>query len=181
MLSLCGCSGAVDASESVTAGYASLSSGSHGEAINEFDAALGAISQNDPLYLDAAIGRIKALCYVDAEKATTEFLAMDIAAGVTTKQCRGIIEDLARAGIEQAATAEKLEDGTVDRNSEEFRSGEAMMDLARRVLAQGLESFPDYEKWPKVAKMIDDRTARLGETNPLGDLKDLGYLGDEKQ
>lgn len=162
LLLFAACGGETSAADAVDAGYSSLNGGSYSDAVSSFDSALEGLGADSDQYLSAKVGRIRAMCHLDAAKAREELLAMPADSGVSASDYTEVVGEL--NGAAQAAGAE---------------TGGAIMNESVAILETGKTKFPDYAKWDAHLKRTGDLATKLGSADALAKLKGLGYVGGD--
>jgi hypothetical protein len=157
--------GGSDPSEEIDSGYSSLSSGAHSEALASFQSALANMTATDGKFLEAKVGELSALCYIDAQKAREGLVSLGMEAGVQPAHFRTLVDELVAAATKLASTSADDAGHTINE--------------AVAILTHGKETFPGYEKWDALINKVGDKAKALGNADALATLKGLGYVGDD--
>ena len=150
-LTLVACGGSSDPETLVREGNTELGSGNGSAALAKFDAALEAVEPTAETWMDAKLGRIEALIFVDAPRAKSEFL------------------ELARTRESDVDESKFVEFGGK-------MSSEKKFDQAIDVLDAGVQRFgkESAKLMAALDKVKRDATA-AGASEALNKLSGLGY------
>lgn len=165
LLFACACGGSgSDPSDTINAGYSSLNSGSHSEALASFQSALAGMKETDGMFLEAKVGELKALCYLDAAKAKEGLMGLAKSTGVEPSHYRSLVDELVAAAAKQAGSDADAANVTIAQ--------------ALEILSTGKQTFPEYEKWQALINKVGDKAKAFGNPDTMAALKGLGYIGD---
>jgi hypothetical protein len=158
LIGLAACSG--DAKSLTEDGNAALGSGDNKAALADFEKALDKIGTDtkSSQYLQASLGRCKALAHVDPNKAATEFIAL-------AKAEKGRILE----GDVSLIAYELLRAGT---NDSRMR--------AIDVMVAGNELFPESTKLKGIGNEVMAAAERAKDPESIKRLNGLGYGGSGK-
>lgn len=147
------CGGSADAAGMISAAETDLNSGKYDDAVSGFEDALAALTTEDPEYVQAKMGHIKALIYGEPDRAQDEFLklAEDLPEHVDIQKYKIV--------------------GTKMTEAKRFPQAIA-------VLHAGNEAFGNPESLIAAMKNVEIAAADAGDDGALSQLKGLGYVGD---
>lgn len=147
------CGGSADAASMISAAENDLNSGKYDDAVSGFEDALAALTTEDPEYVQAKMGHIKALIYGEPDQAKDEFLklANDLPEHVDIQKYKII--------------------GTKMTEAKRFQQ-------AIDVLDAGIKAFDEPESLMAAMKNVELAAADAGDSGALDALKGLGYVGD---
>jgi len=133
-------------------GYIALGKGDYAGALSKFDSAITGLDRQHPEYLRIDLGRIRALCHVDAARARTAFL--ELAKAMPAKVGEGDYSLICSELLQVGATLDAID-----------------------VMKAGHDRFPESPKMKSMIKAVEEAAAREATPEALNKLKGLGYAG----
>jgi len=148
-LGLAACGGSTDHKK---AAYKAFADEDHAEAAQQFEQALASRSASDADYKELKIDRVRALSWVDGDRALVA--ARNLASELTldAREYRDITTEMV--------------------NAHAYAPAVQMMDL-------GMKAFPDDEKMAQVRDVVIETSEQAGDPAALNALKGMGYLGGD--
>ena len=169
-LLLSGCDPSASPGTHVDAGYDALGSGDPRSALAAFDTALSQLDVQEPGYLDARLGRLRALAYTAPQEATEKFLAFASSEALDSGDYRAQVTELVAAATQRARSGDP----------DEVAAAEQILVHAVKILDAGSIALPLDPRWEPLIKSLGDRATSLGAEDALGDLAELGYVGNDE-
>ena len=155
----------VNANASLNSGVSSLNAKNYQDALADFDKALAILTPEHEDYLGAKLNQLKALAFIDPDKAKTALLEIPGTVGILPNDYRGIVGELTTSAEDQTKAGDK-------------DAAAHSMAVAVQILEAGSKTFPDYEGWEELITVTGNKAENLGANGAVEALKGLGYTGD---
>ncbi len=155
----------VNANAALDLGFDSLTAEEYDDALMHFETALASLAPGDENYLGAKLNQVKALAFIDPERAKATLLGIPENLGVRPGDYRMIVGELTTSA--EALTKKDMED-----------LANQSMEVAVQILHAGSETFPEFGGWNELVKITGKKAESLGASEALSGLIGLGYAGD---